>query len=141
MTMKSLKQRSLEAYEAGVVSPGFIGWGSLNKQCGCALTAIVLHEVPEAFPTLESVLNVTGTGSYEICEVVGISYLYSLGFTDAFDGYSHGTSHITTPVFRGAMDDQQEYDAGYKMGKETREAVFDKYFPDGYVLTEGETGA
>jgi hypothetical protein len=132
-------ERVLNAYEAGVTNPGFHGWGDREKQCGCAMTAVVIHEKPEWFSTLEEVLdNYESIGSNEICEAADVTWAYMLGYTDAFDGLEYGTSDQEGNADVWEDIDKAQYGMGYDHGKAARAAVFDKYFPNGYELTAGE---
>lgn len=131
-------ERVLRAYDAWVVTPGFMDWGNVEKQCGCGLTALVMYENPEAYPTLQDVLdNLDSCGERDVCKTANVTWAYMLGFTDAFDGVVYGTSAKTGSEELWIMRLAAEYDMGFDHGKAAREAVLNKYFPNGYVLTEG----
>jgi hypothetical protein len=132
-------ERVIKAYESDTVKPGFAGWGDLEKNCGCGMTAVVMNERKDWYPSLEEVLdNIDANGSNEICEAANVRWPYMLGFTDGFDGLAHGTSDQTGNADVWEMVDAAEYDMGYDHGKAARLAVFEKYFPDGYLVTKGE---
>jgi hypothetical protein len=128
--MKSITvERVLKAYEAGVIRPGFKGWGNIEKNCGCAISALAIYEKNDWYNCISDVLeNIDHHGTVEICEAVGVTWPYMLGFTDAFDGMKCGTSRQGPPHWDGK--DESEYFQGYEDGVKVRAAVIAKYFPE-----------
>lgn len=121
-------ERVLNAYNAGVVKPGFEGWG--NRECGCALTAVAINEKRGLFPTLTDLLDkCENIGTHEICTAIEITWPYMLGFTDAFDGCEFGTSDQEANADVWEDLDKAEYHMGYDHGKVVRTAVLEQYFP------------
>ncbi|GAA0853926.1 hypothetical protein ABER99_20135 [Paenibacillus glucanolyticus] len=130
--------RVMTAYKSGVVKPGFEGWGSIEKNCGCAMSALALYEQSETFPTLKQVLNVCEYfGSDRVCKALDVSKPYMFGFTDAYDGMRFGLSHHEGSIDYWEDFEKAEYHMGFDHGTAVRIAVFNEYFPDGYVVTEG----
>ncbi|MGV2886023.1 hypothetical protein [Paenibacillus taichungensis] len=122
-------ERVINAYEAAVVIPAFEGWGNREKNCGCAITAVAIHEKSEWFPNVSEFLdNYDNHGTHEICSAVAISWPYMLGFTDAFDGCEFGTSDQEGNADVWGDRDKAEYHMGYDHGKVVRQAVTERYF-------------
>lgn len=129
--------RVMCAYEAGVVEPGFEGWGSADHNCGCALTALALYEHPERFSNLQVVLeSIEKKGSKSIRDALNLTWPYMLGFTEAFDGLLSHEEHFERMIVWEASDKNQ-YQLGRAHGKAVRYAVFGKYFPGSYHIRNG----
>jgi hypothetical protein len=117
-------ERVIRAYEAGVVSPGFGDWGDQTKGCGCAMTAVAIHEKPEWYSSLTDVLdNIDDIGTHEVCMATDVTWAYMLGFTDGFDGRSFGTSYQE----RNADVWGAQYHMGFDHGQAAADAVMTKY--------------
>lgn len=123
-------ERVLNAYSAMSIKPSFEGWG--NKGCACAIAAIAIHENRETFPDIETLLdNLNINSSADICKSVNITWPYMLGFTDAYDGCSFGTSDQkdNAEVLWGDRE-RAEYHMGYDHGKAARSEVEKHYVSD-----------